>query len=191
MNLEVGSADAVKVLVNGEVVYVNAVCGNIGGLGGGEFVAVTLQPGRNSVVVVVVQRTGNTDVRLLVLDDLFFPLIDGSVLACLASEDIEPTGASLKPGDVNGDRSFNISDPVLHLGFLFGGAALRECFIVPNSDPVQLTPAGVAILDFSGNGNSDISDAVGALNRLFASGAPHALGEDCAQIEGSCESSCQ
>ena len=191
VNLEVGSDDAVKVLVNGEMVHLNAICRGVPGPGSGDIVAATLQPGRNSVLVAVVQRGGGTDVRLCVLDDLFVPLTDGSVVACLAPEDIEPAGASLKPGDVNGDSSFNISDPVLHLSFLFGGAALPECFIVPDAQPVQLTTAGVAILDFTGDGNSDISDAVGALNRLFAAGSPHALGEDCAPVEGSCVSSCQ
>ena len=95
---------------------------------------------------------------------------------------------SLKPGDVNGDGVFNISDPVAHLGFLFAGDLLGECFVLPNT--VDLSPVGLLILDFNGDGGSDIADAVAALGRLFGGGGPHALGEDCVNVEGGCTSSC-
>jgi hypothetical protein len=98
--------------------------------------------------------------------------------------------ASLTPGDANSDGSFNISDPVAHLNFLFAGGSLGECFTLPGSDPVELSPAGLRILDFNGDGGSNIADAVGALNRLFGGGSPHALGEDCVSVEGDCASSC-
>ncbi len=61
---------------------------------------------------------------------------------------------------------------------------------MPDSDPVELTPAGLAILDFNGDGGSNIADAVASLGLLFGGGGPPALGEDCADIEGSCESNC-
>ena len=106
--------------------------------------------------------------------------------------EIEPTGASLKPGDANGDGGLNLSDPVAHLNFLFAGGveALSECFIVNGSDPVELTESGKAVLDFNGDGDTNLSDAVGALNFLFSGGIPHALGEDCRELLGDCESNC-
>ena len=103
----------------------------------------------------------------------------------------DDSGADLKPGDVNGDAAFNISDPVAHLSFLFGSGDIADCFVVPDSDPAELTEAGLAMLDFNGDGGSNISDPVGALNRLFGGGDPHALGEDCARFAPSCESACQ
>ena len=118
---------------------------------------------------------------------------DGSDL--LAVE--ETPSASVKPGDVNGDGDFNISDPVAHLGFLFASGELPPCFISGGADPVgpdplTLTEAGLAVLDFNGDGGSNITDAVGALNFLFGGGgAPaHVLGVDCAEVPGTCDLSC-
>ena len=101
--------------------------------------------------------------------------------------------ASVKPGDVNGDGSLNISDPVAHLNFLFASGVLPECLTVTGADPVELTEAGVAILDFNGDDGSNIADPVGALNFLFGGGgAPaHVLGEGCAEVPGTCDSNCQ
>ena len=95
----------------------------------------------------------------------------------------------VKPGDVNGDAGYNISDPVAHLNFLFGGAVLPECYTVPDSVPVMLTDQGLAVLDFNGDGSSNIADAVAELGFLFSGGgAPaHVLGEGCAAIDaGAC-----
>ncbi len=101
-----------------------------------------------------------------------------------------PAGVDLQPGDVNGDGSFNISDPVAHLNFLFGGAKLLDCYAVPDSEPVVLTVAGLSILDFNGDGGSNISDPVAALASLFGGGAPHVLGENCVSVVGDCPSAC-
>ena len=92
---------------------------------------------------------------------------------------------------MNGDAAFNISDPVKHLNFLFSGADLQDCFVVAGSNPVELTPAGLAILDFTGDGDNNITDAVAALTALFGGGAGHALGEEWALVEGGCVSNCQ
>ena len=100
------------------------------------------------------------------------------------------TGVSLKPGDVNGDGGFNISDPVAHLNFLFASDPIPACYTVAGADPVELTAAGLAILDFNGDGGANISDPVAALAALFSGGAPHALGEGCATIPGDCVTTC-
>ena len=104
---------------------------------------------------------------------------------------VDPGGASLSPGDVNGDGNFDIADMVAQLNFLFGGGGgLPECYVVPDSDPVALNSSGLALLDYNGDGNNNIADAVAGLGGLFGGGGPHALGADCAEIEGSCESNC-
>ena len=119
-------------------------------------------------------------------------LEDSRVMAhFLAGVGAGPGGASLKPGDVNGDGNFNIADMVAQLSFLFGGGGgLPECYVVPDSDPVALNPSGLAMLDYNGDGNNNIADAVAGLGGLFGGGGPHALGADCAEIEGRCESNC-
>ena len=98
---------------------------------------------------------------------------------------------SLKPGEVNGDAGYNISDPVAHLNFLFGSGPLPECYTVPNSVPITLTSSGLAILDFNGDGGSNIADAVASLSALFGGGGAPALGEGCAELEGDCLGNCQ
>ena len=100
--------------------------------------------------------------------------------------------ASVKPGDVNGDGGFNISDAVSHLSFLFGSVPILDCYVVPNSDPPKLTEDGLAILDFNGDGSSNITDAIGALNFLFAGGeqSPHVLGQGCTEVSVACKSNC-
>ena len=77
-----------------------------------------------------------------------------------------------------------------HLNFLFASEAIPACYVVPGADPVELTPAGLAILDFNGDGGSNIADAVASLSFLFGGGNPPALGEDCALIAGDCVSNC-
>ena len=112
---------------------------------------------------------------------------DGSELLKRAPE------PSVKTGDVNGDGSFNITDPVVHLNFLFASGVLAECLAVTVAGSIEPTEAGIAILDFNGDGGNDIGDPVAALNFLFGGGgAPaHALGEGCAEIPGTCDSICQ
>ena len=57
---------------------------------------------------------------------------------------------------------------------------------------VELTEAGLAILDFNGDGGSNIADAVGSLDFLFGGGeAQHGLGTDCALLPGDCTENCQ
>ncbi len=107
-------------------------------------------------------------------------------------EDGGPEGVLVKPGDVNGDAGYNISDVVAHLDFLFSGSALPECYVVPDSNPVTLTDQGLEIVDFNGDGKSDIADSIASLQRLFSGGDPHPLGEECAEIEaGSCSDNCE
>lgn len=102
----------------------------------------------------------------------------------------EEEEAILRPGDVNGDGGFNIADMVAQLNFLFGGIPLPECYVIPGSDPAQVNATGLAILDYNGDGSGNIADAVAGLSGLFGGGGPHVLGEDCVELEGSCDSNC-
>ena len=63
--------------------------------------------------------------------------------------------AEFRRGDVNGDGTFDLSDPVAELGVLFLGLARPEC-----SD----------VLDVNDDGLANISDAVYALSFLFLGG---------------------
>lgn len=56
---------------------------------------------------------------------------------------------------------------------------------------MALTEDGLGILDFNGDGGSNIADAVASLNFLFGGGAAPALGAECAPVVGSCPSNCQ
>jgi hypothetical protein len=94
VTLEVGSDDSIKVLVNGEQVWLSAVCRGIPAYGSGDRVPVTLDPGINTVLIAVVESGGDTAVRLVVRDALDAPLVDGSVLACLGPETATVSTAS-------------------------------------------------------------------------------------------------
>ena len=108
-------------------------------------------------------------------------------IAIVESDDGGPPTASLKPGDINADGSFNITDMVAQLNFLFGGGGgLPECYVEQGG----LSAAGLAINDYNGDGSINITDAVAGLDGLFAGGGAHVLGRNCADIKGSCTSNC-
>ena len=75
----------------------------------------------------------------------------------LATGECEPpvNENTFKRGDVNGDCSVDLSDPVYALGFLFGGLPDPLCF-----DAVDVNDTGTV----------DISDPIGELNFLFSGG---------------------
>lgn len=193
--LGVSSDDSLQVFIDGEEQWINSI-----GRGGAPpcspqdqpDVPIFLDEGTHSLMLKVFNGTGGWDFTLRFQEEPGFgvqPITEGITLS-LTPPVVEPIGASLKPGDVNGDGNFNISDPVAHLNALFGGGDIPACYIVPDSNPVALTEAGLKVLDFNGDAGSNIADAVAALNRLFGGGGPHALGEDCVQLPGECESNC-
>ena len=100
-------------------------------------------------------------------------------------------GGRRVPGDMNGDRGLDISDPVDLLSYLFLGSPP----LLPCGDGSAALPANVALLDWQGDGTIDISDAVSALTFLFLGGRSHALAipgaetKGCATI-GGCSDSC-
>ncbi len=195
--LGVSSDDSIQIFVDSEEVWINNV-----GRGGSTSctpqdqpdIPVFLDEGTHNLMLKVFNGTGGWDFTLRLQGERpafggARPITEGFTLS-LTPPVTEPVGANLKPGDANGDGAFNISDPVAHLNSLFGGAELPGCYVVPGSNPVQLTEAGLKVLDFNGDAGSNIADAVAALNRLFGGGGPHVLGEGCAELPGTCEANC-
>jgi len=99
----------------------------------------------------------------------------------------EDAGDFLQPGDINGDGSANIADPITTLNFLFGGAQLDSCLV----DGVTPTDNLLAIADWNDDSGINIADAIGELNYLFAGGSAHPNGVACANIgDGTCGDTC-
>ncbi|MBI4602639.1 MAG: hypothetical protein HY721_11830 [Planctomycetes bacterium] len=78
--------------------------------------------------------------------------------------------------DGNDDGRLDISDPVFHLVFLFGGGRGPSC---PEA------------MDFNGDSRQDISDPVSALSYLFLAGPPPSRGAGCGffpscKLHGAC-----
>ena len=100
--IEVGSDDAVKLIVNGRGVHANSVCRGLPAYGAGDMVPVVLLPGKNVVLAAVAEYTGGTDLRLVVRDANLQPLVDGSVRAgCFPPPSFPPVT------DVEVTRSFD------------------------------------------------------------------------------------
>ena len=155
--LRVGSDDGVKALLNGELVHLVATCRPPGALESADKLPVTLRPGRNTVLIAVVEKGGGTAVRLVVQDLEGFPLTGGRVVACSAPGEEEQAGTRFARGDVDADGGGNISDVVFLLSHLFQGGA----------DPLCRKSA-----DADDSGVVNIADAIFLLNFLFGGGQP-------------------
>ncbi len=88
--LEVGSDDAHKTLVNGNVVYYYDFHRALPAHGSGEMIAVSLAPGKNPVLIAVLNRGGNAAARLVVRNPDGTPVIDGSVVVSLVPPEEYP-----------------------------------------------------------------------------------------------------
>jgi hypothetical protein len=80
-------------------------------------------------------------------------------------------GSLQLPGDVNGDKALDISDPVALLGFLFSGSPKS----LPCGDGSAGQPGNISLIDWQPDGAVDISDAVAMLDYLFLGGRAHTL----------------
>lgn len=100
-------------------------------------------------------------------------------------------GAKLLPGDVTFDGVINLTDPVTALGFLFSGDQLAECYVTRTGGELALSEAGRAVLDWTGDGNHNLADAVASLSFQFGGGPGHALGNECTELPGTCADVCR
>ncbi len=83
------------------------------------------------------------------------------------------------PGDINQDRTLDVSDAV---------ALLRHLFVSPRTIPCD--DAGTrTLLDVNGDAGVSISDAIYTLEHLFLQGPAPALGTACVEIAG-CADAC-
>jgi hypothetical protein len=81
--------------------------------------------------------------------------------------DFEPLGGTQKPGDMNQDGLFNLSDPIATLNFLFvGGDVLPP----PCGDNTIVHASNLILLDSNNDGAINLSDPVYDLNFLFVGG---------------------
>jgi hypothetical protein len=100
-------------------------------------------------------------------------------------QETPPPGLQL-PGDCNQDRRLDISDALCVFGFLFLGSPET----LPCGGGPSIAAGDVALLDWQEDRNIDLSDGIALLQFLFSGGAPHRLGEGCAEIVH-CPAACE
>ncbi len=140
--LHVGSDDAVKVRLNGQIIHVNPVCRGIGGLGGGDLVPASLQPGVNVMLIAVVERGGGSGVRLRVLDPEGNPITDGSIVTSL-------TPPASMPQTISATVTRAVDPPVVEAGDTVNVTLTAEGV----TSPVTVTetyPPGYTVADDGG-----------------------------------------
>lgn len=84
------------------------------------------------------------------------------------------------PGDSNQDGSFNISDAIHLLRYLFVGEGLT----LPCADGSPTNASNLLLLNSNGDFSIDASDVIFNLQYLFGQGNPPVLGTNCQIIEG-------
>jgi len=89
------------------------------------------------------------------------------------------------PGDCDGNGRIQVTDALCFLGALF----LGEDGQVPCGGGLG-TESNQILLDWSGDNELELSDAILLLNWLFASGPAHTLGAECTAI-GACPDICE
>ncbi len=83
------------------------------------------------------------------------------------------------PDDINQDASVNLTDAVNVFLYLFTGSPRIPC-----NDESDRDPSNIALVDFNGNNEVNLSDGVAILSFLFVMGTPHVLGVECVAITG-------
>ena len=92
----------------------------------------------------------------------------------------EPSTSGQLPGNCNQDDRLDIADAVCLINFLFRGTLAA----LPCGDGTRMDPANVVLIDWSANGEIELTDAIAFLNWNFLGGPEHALGTDCVLIPG-------
>ncbi len=160
VTIEIGSDDAFKAVLNGEVLGSLPICRALPAPGAGDRFQAFLAPGRNTLLVGITQRGGGAAIRVMVRDEFDLPFIDGSVVACRSfDDDLPPVGTPFRRGDTTGDGNLNITDAVKVFGVLFLG------------DPA---PGCQETLDANNDGDVNITDGIRILGFLFLGQPPPA-----------------
>ncbi len=92
------------------------------------------------------------------------------------------SGGKLLPGDSNRDGKLQVTDSVRMLLLLVGG--LRDG---PCGDGGLETAGNQKVLDWDGNSEVNLTDALSSLRYLFQAGPPHTAGTACVVVEGCAE----
>jgi len=138
---EVGSDDAVKVIFNGEVVHTNSICRGVPAAGLGDRVPISLLPGKNALLVGVVERAGGTGVRVVLRNPDDTPVTDGGVLATLEPPALFPSSP------VSVDRTI---DPTTHGPGDVITVRLEATGILGATTIVETLPAAFSVSDAGG-----------------------------------------
>jgi len=111
--------------------------------------------------------------------------IDASGNECVGEFDVTVTCPLQLPGDCSQDGALDMADGLCVLGALFLGQPAS----FPCGDGSFHGEGNLALMDFSGDQEIDLSDAISLLQHLFVTGPAHPLGTDCTPIPG-CEEKC-
>jgi hypothetical protein len=98
--------------------------------------------------------------------------------------DVGSGGNRHLPGDATRDGTINVTDAISTLRLLVGGSTDGPC-----GDGGLETAGNRTILDWDGNNEVNLTDAVASLRYLFLSGEPHAAGTACIAVQG-CVDAC-
>lgn len=121
---------------------------------------------------------GVFEVTLTVTDDL-------AATDSISSEIVVSARVESLPGDANADGGLDLSDAVKLLLLIFDPAG-RE---LPCEGETVADAGNRELLDFDGNDNVDVNDALGSLRYLFLGATRHVLGTRCAAVVG-CDGGC-
>lgn len=191
-------------VVKDQDAFVDRYGGEAAGVVAGEYGGQLANGGEELLLVDAADRV----VAQLVFDDRWVPSTDGTGPSLVAVDPLAPpavwshpsqwtesaaalgtpgeldvpvdAGGLQRPGDATQDGRFDISDPILLLGYLFQGAPRP-----PPCGAASITDRPASdLLDVNGDGGVDLSDAVHSLLYLFQGGEPPALGAGCVRIPG-------
>jgi hypothetical protein len=155
VQLEVGTDDGVKVLVNGALVHENPVCRAIPGYGGGDLIPAILEPGTNVVVIGVVERGGGTGMRLVLRDEIGDPLVP-----------FDPED----PASVEVCRSAGGGPEICDNGIDDDANGQIDCADAACAEAANCSGSRYVRGDADGSGSTNITDGIVVLNFLFLGG---------------------
>ena len=157
--LVVGSDDAQKTLVNGRLAHVSAACRSIGPDGTGDLIPATLFPGKNIVAIAVVERAGDTKVRLIVRNPDGTAVADGSVRYGLAPPAAYP---SVPP--------FTVTRAIDPARVMPGGTVAVTLAVAELTEPIAIVETFPPAYAVAGAGSGTVDAAARTITFAAAAG---------------------